>query len=42
VYRKHVTAQKFMQEGNKFHGIYGEIAINASLADVLKAFIGFG
>eukprot|EP00703_Trepomonas_sp_PC1_P005389 JAP91217.1 Hypothetical protein TPC1_17235 [Trepomonas sp. PC1] len=41
-YRKHVIAQQFVQEGNKFHGIYGEIMINAPLETVLEAFIGFG
>ena len=41
-YKKHVTAEKFVQEGNKFHGVYGEIFINAPLETVLEAFIGFG
>ena len=41
-FKKHVTAEKFIQEGNKFHGVYGEIFINAPFENVLEAFIGFG
>ena len=39
VYRKCITAQKFKQGGNNFQGIFGEVLINASMADFLSLLI---